>query len=234
LVFLVDNPEGMMRQGQLTVRIIVYLAIYLLLYYAAGHWGYRLLYPIRIFVTFLHESGHALAALLGGGEVQKIQINADGSGWTRSAGGVRSLTIMGGYLGSALFGNIIFYIGARKKVLVKPLLVTLALAMLMTAIIWYNSMVTSLILMIYATGLLFLTNKTGWGRELLLFLGLASIVYIIQDFGVGPRSDLEAYAKELVIFPVFVWKYLWLFIVLLLFIINLNLLFKATKSTSQS
>ena len=42
-------------------------------------------YPIRLFVTFIHEGSHVLAALLTGGAVQSLTISADGSGVVYSA-----------------------------------------------------------------------------------------------------------------------------------------------------
>ena len=57
--------------------------------------------------------------------------------------------------------------------------------MLLTGIIWFNSMFTTIVLIIFAITLFIIANKTSFGRELLMFLGLASIIYIIQDFNVG-------------------------------------------------
>lgn len=196
--------------------------------------GRRILYPLRILVTFLHELGHALGAIVTGGAVDKIQINADGSGWTRSAGGHRAITIMGGYLGSALFGNLIFFIGARIKTLVNPFLYLLGLVMIFTAVFWFNSLFTSGVLILFALSMFMIASKTKWGSEVLMFFGLASIVYIIQDFRVGPSSDLEAYAKELVIFPPQVWMYVWLLIVLLIFAFNLKILLSSKSKTNYS
>ena len=39
-----------------------------------------LVYPIRLFVTFIHESSHAIVAFLTGGSVQSLTIASDGSG----------------------------------------------------------------------------------------------------------------------------------------------------------
>src|SRR5216117_1028662 len=66
-----------------------------------------LVYPVRLFVTFIHESSHALVALLTGGSVQSLTIASDGSGLTYSApsgfiGGV--LTSSAGYLGTTIAG----------------------------------------------------------------------------------------------------------------------------------
>src|SRR5687768_4339692 len=66
-----------------------------------------LVYPIRLFVTFIHESSHALVAMLTGGSVQSLTIAADGSGVVYSAhSGWFSglLTSSAGYLGTTLFG----------------------------------------------------------------------------------------------------------------------------------
>jgi len=37
-------------------------------------------YPFRIFVTFIHEGGHALAALVTGNSVQSLSVAMNGSG----------------------------------------------------------------------------------------------------------------------------------------------------------
>jgi len=202
------------------------LVAYFGLTYFGGDMGRKILYPIRLLVTFLHEFGHAVGALLTGGWVENVQINQDGSGWTRSVNGNRAITIMGGYIGSAIFGNMLFFIGARLKWFVKPTLVLLALSMVFTGIYWHTSMFTTGTLMLFALILLVITFKTNFGKTVLMFIGLASILFIIQDFNVGPSSDLKAYAEELVIFPAVVWKYIWLFVVVVISLMNLKILLK--------
>lgn len=63
-----------------------------------------LLYPFRFFVTTIHELGHGLAALLTGGRFLEYQVFANGAGVATTAGGTRWVIIMGGYLGTAIFG----------------------------------------------------------------------------------------------------------------------------------
>jgi len=203
------------------------LGIYFGLRNYGGIEGRKILYPLTLLVTFLHEFGHAFGALITGGEVDSIQINQDGSGWTKTIGGNRPVIIMGGYLGSAIIGNILFYIGARLKSWVKPAIVLLCLSMLITGLIWYNSIFTTGILLLFSAVILLLGFKTNFGREILMFIGLVSIIYIIQDFNVGPKSDLEAYAKEMVFIPSFMWMYIWLGIVVVLFLFNLRMLWKS-------
>lgn len=211
------------------LRVILALAIYLGLRYFGGSIGAKILYPITLLVTFLHEFGHAMGALITGGSVNEVQINPDGSGYTTTVGGFRSVTIMGGYIGSAILGNILFYIGTRGQKMIKPVLFLLAAAMFFTAFFWYNSMFTTIVLIVFAIVLGFIGLKTKFGGEVLMFLGLASIIYIIQDFNVGPSSDLAAYAETMIILPATVWKYIWLGIVVILFLLNIRYIFKKSK-----
>jgi hypothetical protein len=76
-----------------------------------------LVYPIRLFVTFIHESGHALVAVLTGGSVQSLTISADTSGLTYAVpsgffGAL--LTSSAGYLGTTVFGVLMLYL-IRKR-----------------------------------------------------------------------------------------------------------------------
>ena len=76
-----------------------------------------LVYPIRLFVTFIHESSHALVAVLTGGSVQSLTISSDGSGVVYSApGGVFGglLTSSAGYLGTTAFGVLMLYLIRRS------------------------------------------------------------------------------------------------------------------------
>ena len=70
-------------------------------------------YPVRLFVTFVHEAGHSLSALLTGGQVQGFTVSPDGSGLAVTAGGYRALVIPAGYLGAALFGSLLFFLANR-------------------------------------------------------------------------------------------------------------------------
>jgi len=194
-----------------------------------GPIGYKILYPINLLVTFLHELGHGIGALLTGGSVLEINIHPNGSGYCKTTGGNSPIILMGGYIGSAIFGNLLFLIGARSKALSKPLLGLLASAMIFTAFYWYNSTFTTGFLVLFSLVLFLIIFKTTWSREILMFLGLTCIIYIIQDFNVGPTSDLNRYAKEMVFLPAFAWMYIWLFIVLVLCYFNLKLIFKFRK-----
>ncbi|HEV7699234.1 MAG TPA: M50 family metallopeptidase [Pyrinomonadaceae bacterium] len=77
-----------------------------------------LVYPIRLFVTFIHESSHALVALVTGGSVQSLTIAADGSGVVYSSGASLLGTLFtssAGYLGTTFFGVLMLFL-MRKNV----------------------------------------------------------------------------------------------------------------------
>ncbi|HKP35240.1 MAG TPA: M50 family metallopeptidase [Pyrinomonadaceae bacterium] len=64
-------------------------------------------YPFRIFVTFIHEGGHAIAALLTGNSVQSLSVamNASGETYTTQGGTLSQMFVSSaGYLGAMSFG----------------------------------------------------------------------------------------------------------------------------------
>lgn len=77
-----------------------------------------LTYPFRIFVTFIHEGGHALAALLTGNSVASVSVATDASGLTQTThGGLISQIFISsaGYLGSMAFGALLLIL-IRKTI----------------------------------------------------------------------------------------------------------------------
>src|SRR5216110_386105 len=84
-----------------------------------------LTYPFRIFVTFIHEGGHAIAALLTGNSVQSLSVAMNGSGETYTTqGGVWSqmLVSSAGYLGAMLYGSLLLVL-IRRSVAARLVLV---------------------------------------------------------------------------------------------------------------
>lgn len=208
------------------LRIILVLAAYLGLRYFGGEIGREALYPITLLVTFLHELGHAIGAVITGGSVNALQVNSDGSGFTETVGGWRSVVLMGGYLGSAILGNLLFYLGAKTEKTADIVLYILAGLMVFSGFFWFNSVFTTGVLIGFAVALVFIAAMTSLGSEVLMFLGLATTVYIIQDFNVGPSSDLNRYAELFVVIPSSVWMYIWLGVVLLMTFWNLRMVFR--------
>jgi len=195
-------------RAALLVRIAVMLALYFGLSEYGGQVGRKILWPIRIFVTYLHEFGHAVGALITGGKVLSVTIDPHGGGVTWTTNGSRPIIIMGGYIGSALFGNLLFYIGAKWPRLVKPALGILMATMVVTGLVWFKTVFTSAVLFGF------------------VFLGLASVIYIIQDTASGPSSDLRAFEAELSFLPAQVWMVIWLLLALGILALNARMLWR--------
>jgi len=211
--------------NNLHYRFVGMLVAYVILRFFGGSFGNLVLYPVTLLVTFLHEFGHALGAILTGGSVSGLQINPDGSGYTVTMGGSPGVVLMGGYIGSAFLGNVLFRIGAKHHSYTKITLLTLACLMALAGIIWYESLASTAILFGFAALLYIVARNTSWGEDVLMFLGLAAVLYIIQDFNVGPKSDLAMYEQEVGIFSSQVWMYVWLGVAGALFYLNLKEIF---------
>lgn len=207
-------------------RALVMVFIYAVLKFFGGSFGQMALYPVTLLVTFLHEFGHAMGGILTGGEVLELRVAHDGSGHTLTRGGSAGTILMGGYMGSALLGNLLFYIGARKRSWSQSTLLVVSVLMVLTGVFWFQSLESSVILFVFAALLYFIAMKTDWEQDVLMFLGLAAVLYIIQDFNVGPKSDLARYEEVVGIFSAQVWMYVWLALAGLLFYANLKEIFR--------
>ncbi|MEO6039377.1 MAG: M50 family metallopeptidase [Saprospiraceae bacterium] len=206
-------------------RLWAMLLIYLILRFVGGSLGQLVLYPVTLLVTFLHEFGHALGAIITGGEVVSLQVSPDGSGYTTTRGGSSGLILMGGYVGSAVLGNLLFRIGVKYKRFTQTTLLLLAGIMALVGVVWFESIISTAILFGFALVLYAIVRKTNWEQDVLMFLGLATVLYILQDFRVGPGGDLQQYERVVGLFPSQVWMYIWLVLVLLITLVNLRALF---------
>ena len=75
-----------------------------------------LVYPIRLFVTFIHEGSHVLAALLTGGSVESLTVSPDTSGlvmFRYNSAISQLITSSAGYLGSTAFGVLLLVLIRR-------------------------------------------------------------------------------------------------------------------------
>ena len=207
-------------------RVLLALLVYLLLVVLGGPTGRLLLYPVTMLVAFLHEFGHALGAIVTGGTVEHLQVSMDGSGYTVTKGGDPAVILMGGYLGSAVLGNLLFYFGARKPDLSHHTLLILSGLMLLAGLLWFRSVQGTVLLWVFALGLGYIALRTKWSGDVLMFFGLTTVLYIIRDFNNGPQSDLDMYSQIVGFFPSAVWMYIWLAIALGLSLWNIHLVFR--------
>ncbi len=97
-----------------------------------------LTYPFRIFVTFIHEGGHAIAALLTGNSVQSLSIAMNGSGETYTTKGAllpQVFIASAGYLGSMAFGATLLIL-IRKAIAARIVLLGSACIVFLLTLIY--------------------------------------------------------------------------------------------------
>jgi hypothetical protein len=98
------------------MTLLVAAAISILLWFIP--YAEILAYPFRIFVTFIHEGGHAIAALLTGNSVSSLSVatNTSGETYTTQGGLISQVLISSaGYVGSMAFGALLLIL-IRKSV----------------------------------------------------------------------------------------------------------------------
>jgi len=203
-------------------KLIILVIIYLLLKHYIPYWD-KIVYPITLLVTFLHEFGHSFFALISWGSVKSVQINSNWSWYAITAWWIRNLVLMWWYIWSAIFWNILLYIWFKNKKLSEKIIYFLAWLMIFVAIFWFNSIFSSIILILLSGWLFALAKYTSYDSLILQFIGISSIIYIIEDFNIWPSSDLEKFSTFL---PTSVWMIIWLILVIIITWYNLKLILK--------
>lgn len=207
--------------------LLVLIAIYFLLKYMVPFGGY-IIYPINLLVTFMHEFWHAFFAFITGWHVHEVQVNSDGSWLATTSGGWRSFVLMGGYIWSALFWNLLLRIWLQDKGnLSEKVLYAVSGLLIFVWLLWFSSILSFVILLSLAGLLIVLARYTFYDTVILQFLWVASILFIIEDFNVWPSSDLSKFSEIFIIIPQSIWMIIWLIIVLVISWLNIkSILFK--------
>ena len=105
--------------------LLVAAALSLALWFVTYAWV--LAYPFQLFVTFIHEGGHALAAVLTGNSVRSLSVAVDASGLTETLTPQGSffsqmLISSAGYIGAIAFGALLLWL-VRMRVKARVVLV---------------------------------------------------------------------------------------------------------------
>jgi hypothetical protein len=184
--------------------------------------GSYLIYPFVILTTWFHEMGHGLTALALGHDFAELVILPDGSGWATSnsatdAPGIsRALIAMGGPLGPSVVGASLILASSNHRYW-QPVLLAMAVALVLTTLIWVRSLTGWVVLPLLAVaiGWLALRGRPGWQLFGLQFLGVLAAMSMFADLdylfssaavigGNTLPSDTAAIAAELWL-PHWVW-----------------------------
>ena len=176
------------------------------------------LYPLRLFVTFIHEGSHALATVLTGGQVSQIAVQPDASGVTYTYGGFEPVIVMAGYIGAATYGAAMLALahrpGTARLILGLSGVITAGLDVFLVR----NGFGFGWGLAI-AAGLLFASVRLpAKAAELAaMFLGVQCVVNSLSDLRTllglstlanGPVSD-AVLMSQIIPLPPIVWAVLW-------------------------
>ncbi len=183
-----------------------------------------LTYPFRIFVTFIHEGGHAFAALLTGNQVQSLSVALDASGETyTSRGGLISdlFVSSAGYLGAMAYGALLLWL-IRRTIAARLVLLASA-GLILTLTIGYGlfSAFTLVSGVLIAAGLIiaakygspkaanFLVSFLAVQCVLNALLDLKTVLYLSSPLTRAAQTDAANMASITGI-PALFWSAFWI------------------------
>ena len=146
-------------------------------------WDTPVIYPLKIFVVLLHEISHGIAALATGGSIERITLDAEQGGACYCSGGNAFFTLSAGYLGSLLWGGLIFSVARMKRVNTGWINSLIGVAVIVLSLMYIRSEFGLVFGLVFGVALILAAQKTGQAinRGVLFVLGLTSALYAILD-----------------------------------------------------
>jgi hypothetical protein len=180
-------------------------------------WDTPLVYPVKIFVVLLHESSHAAIAVATGGSIQGIELNPMQGGACYCPGGNAFLTLSAGYLGSLLWGGLMFSAARARRVRAEWVTGFIGLLVVALTLLYVRTWFGIGFGILFGTAMLAFAQKAtrSLNRTLLLALGLTSALYAILDIKSDiidrPGAESDAFMlAEITGIPTAVWGTLWI------------------------
>jgi len=182
-------------------------------------WSQFLLYPFKLFTTWVHECGHALMTVIVGGRVTSIAIEPDTSGLTQSfvpiGRAARGLVASSGYLGAALVGCLLM-VATRVERSAHTILLGLGACMLLTLVFWMRNAFGFVVVLLWGVALIALASR-GIGNASRFLLSLLAIqvalnsLYDIRVLFLIDRGASDAATMErLFLLPSWMWATAWM------------------------
>ena len=199
------------------------------------------LYPFRLLVILMHESGHAVATLLVGGSVDRISISPNEGGVTFSRYApslLRQVVISSaGYVGSTVSGCVLLWVAARAKQGRWPLIALAAWCSFVT-VLYVRDGFTFLFVVGCALALSLLARfgASLLRRGVLIFLAVFSCSYALYDIrddllhltSWSGKTDADALAQATFI-PAVVWGVGWGLLSIALVVLTLWRVFQTSS-----
>jgi hypothetical protein len=163
-------------------------------------WGFPVMYPLKLLVVFFHESSHALATVLTGGRVEEMVVNSKAGGHVLSQGGNRFVSLNAGYLGSLIWGVVIYTFAASTR-MDRPVMAFLGVVIALITLFYVRNLFAILFGLTTATAMIlcarYLNEKIN--DFILRIVGLTSMIYVLLDIfdDTISRSHLRSDARML-------------------------------------
>jgi hypothetical protein len=187
--------------------------------------------PLQYLNTHLHELSHAFAGQITGGDVDMINVYANGSGATPITGGSMWLIGPAGYIGAALIGSAIIWFSRTEKS-ARNTLRFIAFFLALSMLLWVRGDFVGVISGIAWIGALLLGAAYLRGNALLFagqFIGLQqclnSINAIYTLLNLSAFSDVQSDAKIMQNYtavPALAWAVAWCLFSLVAIVIGLR------------
>lgn len=191
-------------------------------------WNAPWLAPLKILVVFFHELSHAVATILTGGHVGEFEISPLQGGHVLSYGGNGFLIASAGYLGSLLWGVLLFAIALRTR-FDRHAVAALGILMLLVVMFWLRSGFAVAFTLGTAVVLLLMARFAAHSLcdFTLRLIGISSMLYVPWDIWddtirrSGQLSDARNIAENIG-GPTIFWGGLWFIISILIILATLR------------
>ena len=211
---LVSRSGASRQKRERLVFIGGFILYFGLLWYL---WWSPVLYPLKVFVVFLHEISHAVAAVATGGSIERIVLSPFLGGACYCPGGNAFLTLSSGYLGSLGWGALMVegarWPGRRPAGMLRGLGFVVAVLTLL----YVRGVFGIAFGLLFGFVLVYSAARLSpqLSRTLLTVLGLTSCLYAVLDIkgDILDRPELrsDAYVlAELTGIPTLLWGGLWI------------------------
>lgn len=186
---------------------------------SATPWGETVLYPFKLFTTWIHECGHAVMTLIVGGSVSSITIQPDTSGLTMSmlptSRIAQGLVSSAGYMGASIIGCMLVA-ATRMQSRTRMLLLVVGIGMLATVVLWMRNPFGFVVVLGWGTALVVLARfaTSAVSQFVVGLLAVQVALNAVYDIRVlflvhGAHSDADSMAA-LFVLPAWFWAGLWM------------------------
>lgn len=224
----------MKNKKQLWILLLVFIFSTFLWYIPYAN---IILYPFKLFATFIHEFGHAITAIITGGGVYNLIINPDASGLTITSGGLEFIILSGGYLGSTLVGALLLILSSSEnEQITKISLISIVAIMIIAMILFVRDLFTFITTLIFICMIISIIIKAGHtiNNLFLDFLAIQCCFYSLYNINVvfglsikGHGQNDAAMLQNLTFIPAPIWAIAWLILSFITFFFVVKLIYKS-------